>query len=67
MPEFKLTNNKAPCLDCQNRTLGCHSKCKQYKAYDNHNKKDRVVKFQHHESERDFVLAINYLTYRKLY
>lgn len=36
---------KAPCKDCPDRVLGCHSKCEKYIAFSEENKliyKDRV-------------------------
>jgi hypothetical protein len=29
----------APCKDCKDRVLGCHSKCEKYKAFSEENKK----------------------------
>ena len=38
----------APCKDCPDRKLGCHSKCEKYKEYklanDAHNKETRLSK-----------------------
>lgn len=28
-----MTMKKAPCLDCENRELGCHIVCGQYKEF----------------------------------
>lgn len=33
--------NDSPCYGCKDRKIGCHSKCKKYKEYDDKNKKRR--------------------------
>ena len=36
----------APCKDCERRTLGCHSTCEEYKAYDAKNAERRDKNFE---------------------
>lgn len=33
---------KAPCMNCEKRKVGCHSKCKEYAEYDRQNRKKRA-------------------------
>ena len=28
-----MLHEKKPCLDCEKRTVGCHSSCKEYKDF----------------------------------
>lgn len=38
---FKSTERKSsPCMDCGDRTVGCHGTCEKYKAYNEQNKAD---------------------------
>lgn len=30
---FFIHNLKAPCLNCENRFLGCHSSCNNYQSF----------------------------------
>ena len=32
-PEYKANSQLAPCKDCPNRCLGCHSKCYKYQVF----------------------------------
>ena len=41
-----------PCKDCEDRHIGCHSKCKQYKAFAEENRK------RHDEAMKRFVVDI---------
>lgn len=33
-----IGRNNAPCMDCSERTVGCHSRCEKYAAFDAANK-----------------------------
>ena len=37
---------KAPCKDCKDRKVGCHSTCEKYKAYQESNSKIRKARVQ---------------------
>lgn len=68
MAEHKLwTAKKTPCLNCQDRVIGCHSKCDKYKAYDESNKRNRAIKLKNFEEEYDFQNAICIATRKTLY
>lgn len=43
-----------PCLNCQKRHLGCHSTCKEYKAF-----KEQLESI--HEKKKEEFAAIDYL------
>lgn len=36
----------SPCKDCKDRTLGCHSKCEKYIAFDKENQKRRAERLE---------------------
>lgn len=40
--------NKAPCKDCGDREIGCHSQCEKYKAYSFYN--EEIKSKQHLEN-----------------
>lgn len=61
------TDNRAPCLNCQNRVIGCHSNCDKYKVYDESNKRSRAIKLKNFEEEYDFKNAICVATRKRLY
>lgn len=44
-----MTNIKAPCKDCQNRQVGCHSKCQGYLEYQAKNKAINTKRLEEHE------------------
>lgn len=54
----------APCLNCERRTLGCHSTCEEYKKYDAENIKDRKKNL---ENQRLNEASINRFINRELY
>lgn len=39
-----IRKHQAPCLGCENRELGCHSKCNKYKQYS-----DALAKYKEQE------------------
>lgn len=43
----------APCLNCENRKLGCHSSCEKYIKFDTERKKIREIRLKENEL-RDF-------------
>ena len=40
---------QAPCYRCENRYLGCHSTCSQYKEFQTECEKIRKLRFQEYE------------------
>lgn len=47
-----MMRKKSPCLNCCNRELGCHSNCKDYKAFkEEHNNAN--------EARREFLKSHN--------
>jgi hypothetical protein len=45
---------KAPCLNCPDRTINCHSICKLYIAYKNENDKIREKKRKLNQFTQDW-------------
>ena len=42
-----MDKEKAPCKDCQDRRLGCHSECKDYKQWKaEHERRREIIKEQ---------------------
>lgn len=60
-------NKKSPCLNCQNRAIGCHSSCVRYKTYDEINKTNRAIKTKNYEADFDFKKVICKSTYKNFY
>ena len=44
-----MTNNKAPCFNCQNRQVGCHSNCQSYLDYQAKNSAIQTKRIEEHE------------------
>lgn len=40
-----------PCRDCDKRTIGCHSKCEQYKEWAKENEKLRTERYERNRAE----------------
>lgn len=47
----------APCKDCLDRCVGCHSKCEKYIEYDIQNKKRREAEAKRKAAEREYDAA----------
>ena len=60
-------NKKTPCLNCQNRMIGCHSNCVQYKAYDEVNKRSRAIKIKKYEANFDLKKVVCKSAYKNFY
>lgn len=45
---------EAPCKDCKDRQLGCHSKCKEYKAFAKRQEKLRQERFEKGQRLSDY-------------
>lgn len=47
MPNFGFFGppKTSPCKDCNNRKIGCHSVCDDYKAFYEKNENDRIKRF----------------------
>lgn len=45
---------KAPCLNCPNRMINCHSTCKSYIDYKNENEKIREEKHKINQLTQDW-------------
>lgn len=46
-----MTNIKSPCMDCQDRQVGCHGKCQAYLDYDSKNKQINIKKMNRHNMD----------------
>lgn len=44
----------APCKDCKNRRLYCHSKCEKYRAFDAFRQRERERKHSEQATEQYF-------------
>lgn len=42
----------APCKDCKDRKLGCHSTCEKYKKFDEENRKRREEEFKNRHNKK---------------
>lgn len=40
---------QVPCLDCPDRAVGCHVKCKRYKAWQEFKEVERAARREHNE------------------
>ena len=40
---------QVPCLDCPDRAVGCHGKCKRYKAWQEYKEVERAARREHNE------------------
>lgn len=49
--KVNLGNGSAPCKDCKNRTLGCHSNCDEYILY--RSDRDKFLKEKFEAREKD--------------
>jgi len=45
------TYAKAPCKDCSDRCVGCHSNCDKYKAFKEENERVKVLSRKNKEIE----------------
>ena len=52
---FDNKPNKAPCLNCEDRVAGCHSKCDRYKAYRAEVERARNVRQTVRSAEAGFI------------
>ena len=62
-----MTNNKAPCFNCQNRQVGCHSKCQGYLEYQAKNKAINAKRLEEHEKARLFNSCLSKATIARMY
>ena len=44
MGEVRINKVKPPCKGCDNRHLGCHGECEEYKTFTDENEKQRKLK-----------------------
>jgi hypothetical protein len=45
-----LRTPKAPCKDCGDRNVGCHSVCEKYKEFAKENERVRNERYKHRQS-----------------
>lgn len=50
---MKVVSN-VPCYNCQKRTTGCHSDCKDYKEYASKNLEKKSKAEAHWKKDKDF-------------
>ena len=62
-----MTNNKAPCVNCQNRQVGCHSKCQSYLEYQAKNNAVRTKRLEEHEKVRRLNGCLSKATIARMY
>ena len=62
-----MTNNKAPCFNCQNRQVGCHSKCHGYLEYQTKNNAIRNKRLEEHEKARRLNGCLSKATIARMY
>ena len=62
-----MTNNKAPCFNCQNRQVGCHSKCQSYLEYQAKNNAIRTKRLEEHEKARRLNGCLSKATIARMY
>jgi hypothetical protein len=53
-----MRNYIAPCFECPDRVVGCHSACGKYKQYDEKNQARRNVYHKAREENRDISLFL---------
>ena len=46
--------SKAPCKDCPDRHLGCHSQCEKYKAYTEERKRISDLRMKNRNADWDY-------------
>ena len=62
-----MTNNKAPCFNCQNRQVGCHSECQGYLEYQTKNNAIRTKRLEEHEKARRLNDCLSKATIARMY
>lgn len=62
-----MTNNKAPCFNCQNRQVGCHSKCPGYLEYQAKNNAVNTKRREEQEKEHMLNDCLNKATIARMY
>ena len=48
-------SGNAPCMNCDSRYLGCHSKCEMYESYIETRKAANKIRAEHYAHEKGFI------------
>ena len=55
MSKITTSNLQSSCLNCTNRTIGCHSKCEMYLKYRNEISKSKAIIKNNKDKEYDYI------------
>ena len=62
-----MNNIKAPCFNCQDRQVGCHSNCQSYLDYQAKNSAIRTKRIEEHEKAYKLNGCLNKATIARMY
>lgn len=54
---------KAPCKQCEVRTVGCHKKCKPYQEY--RQTREQIIQSRHDNNEQEYQLYMATNRYKR--
>ena len=62
---YSTSGRDCPCCGCQERAVGCHGKCDQYKAWDGKRQAEKLERFRKtsllHEADKRKSAAVSHL------
>ena len=61
---YSTSGKDCPCCGCQERAVGCHGKCDQYKAWDGKRQAEKLERFRKtsllHEADKRKSAAVSH-------
>lgn len=54
-----MNNTKTPCIDCERRHMGCHSRCEDYKKWKDEHEARRK---EYHEKRNEYSAFQDYIS-----